>query len=142
MATFESVTYALEHTPVFGSEGEVLGNALQLIAGATGIAGEIPGAGGDQQFRVFADLKAGAIEGFRSNPDFKASRNKHGPLQLYHHGFPDSFRQDRFKNRAGYEAGLQPSYDRKKLKSDIDIDYRFFPFHNFPANSDVRAEGN
>jgi RHS repeat-associated protein len=46
MATYESVTYALEHTQLVDSKGGNMGNALQQVSGVTGIAGEVAGAGG------------------------------------------------------------------------------------------------
>jgi RHS repeat-associated protein len=76
MATFESVTFALEHTQLVDANGNSMGNALQQVAGVTRIAGEVPGASGDQQFRVYADLKLGAIETFAKAQGFEASSNK------------------------------------------------------------------
>jgi hypothetical protein len=143
MSTFESVTYALEHTQLVDSEGNSMGNALQQVAGVTKIAGEVPGAGGDKQFRLYADLKPGAIENFGNAQGFEPSSNKVlGLFQVYHHGFPDSYCQIRHDGVIGMEAGVQPSYNRKTLGSDIDVDYRFGAAHLQPANSDVRAPGN
>lgn len=144
MATFESVTYALEHTQLVDAKGNNLGNALQQVAGVTGIAGEIKGEkSGDKQFRLYADLKEGAVEAFGKAQGFERSSNKIGGLiQIYHKGFPDSYRQKRENGVKGMEAGLQPSYSKDKLRSDIDVDYRFGTEHLKPANSDVRAPGN
>lgn len=144
MATYESVTYALEHTQLVDSQGNSMGNALQQVAGVSKIAGEIPGSSkGDQQFRVFADLKSGAIEAFGNAQGFEPSSNRVlGLFQIYHQGFPDSFRQIRREGVRGMEAGLQPSFKRSTLRSDIDVDYRFGAAHLQPANSDVRAPGN
>ena len=145
MATYESVTYALEHTSVIDASGN-LGNALQQVAGVTGIAGEVSGAGGDKQFRIFADMKPGGIDAIGATPGFKADSNIKARLlffniQPYHKGFPDSYRQDRKSGVTGMEAGLQPSYSKDKLRADIDVDYRFLS-HLGTANSDIRAKGN
>ncbi len=144
MATFESVTYALEHTQLVDSKGNSMGNALQQVAGVSRIAGEIPGSSkGDEQFRIIADLKPGAVETFGKSQGFEPSSNKVlGLFPIYHQGFPDSFRQTRREGVMGMEAGVQPSYNRNTLRSDIDVDYRFGGAHLQPANSDVRAPGN
>jgi RHS repeat-associated protein len=144
MATFESVTYALEHTQLVDSKGNSMGNALQQVAGVSRIAGETPGSSkGDDQFRIFVDLKPGAVETFGKSQGFEPSSNKVlGLFQIYHQGFPDSFRQTRREGVIGMEAGVQPSYNRNTLRSDIHVDYRFGGAHLQPANSDVRAPGN
>jgi RHS repeat-associated protein len=138
MATLESVTYALEHTNVSGG-----GNALQQVAGVTGIAGEVKGESGDKQFRLFAELTPGAIDKISKTGGFEYSSNvKLGFIQLYHKGFPYSYRQNTLPS-------LQPSYSKgnillDSLRSDIDIDYEphSSPAHLQPANSDVRAPGH
>ncbi len=144
MSTFESVTYALEHTQLVDQQGNSLGNALQQVQGVTEIAGEVPGVGGDKQFRLYADMKPGGIEAFASTPGFEYSSNNFLGIQFLHKGFPDSYRQKRDADIKGMEAGLQPSYSKDKSKSDIDIDY--FPRtdrrHTKPFNSDVRYPGN
>jgi len=144
MATYESVTYAMEHTQLPNEQGDNIGNALQQVAGVSRIAGEVPGSSkGDEQFRVYADLKPEAVETFGKAQGFEPSSNKVlGLFQVYHHGFPDSFRQIRRQGVTGMEAGVQPSYNRSTLRSDIDVDYRFGTAHLQPANSDVRAPGN
>lgn len=144
MATFESVTYALEHTQLADKKGNNMGNALQLVAGVTEIAGEVKGESGDKQFRIYADLKEGAVDKFAQAKDFKYSSNRKllGLIQPYHKGFPDSYRQTRKEGVKGLEAGLQPSISEDGRRSDIDIDYRFGAAHLKAANSDVRAPGN
>jgi hypothetical protein len=146
MATFESVTYALEHTQLIDKQGNNMGNALQQVAGVTTIAGEVPRASGDKQFRIFADLKEGAIAKFGKAQGFESSPNApFGVLEVfqkYHKGFPLSYRQLREPGVTGMEAGVQPSYSRDGRRSDIDVDYRFGLSHLQPANSDVRAPGN
>lgn len=97
----------------------------------------------DQQFRIFADLRPGAIETFAKAQGFEASSNKVlGLFQIYHKGFPDSFRQIRREGVKGLEAGLQNSYNSSNRRADVDVDYRFGAAHLKPANSDVRAPGN
>jgi len=144
MATFESVTFALEHTQLVDASGNSMGNALQQVTGVTKIAGEISGSSkGDEQFRIYADLKPGGPESFGRVQGFRPSSNKVlGLFQIYHQGFPDSFRQIRQQGVRGMEVGVQTSYNRSTLRSDIDVDYRFGSAHLRPANSDVRAPGN
>ena len=124
-----------------------MGNALQQVNGVTRIAGEAPGAGGDVQFRIYADLKPGAVDTFGKSQGFESSPNEKKFLgipmgQPYHKGFPYSYRQIRQEGVTGLEAGVQPSYSRDGARSDIDVDYRFGLSHLQPANSDVRAPGN
>ena len=145
MSTYESITYALEHTQLYDRQGSSLGTALQQIQGVIGIAGEIAGRSGDKQFRIYADLKAGTIEAFASTPGFEKKSNALFGielLQIYHKGYPDSYRQRREKGVKGMEAGLQASYSNNQKRSDIDIDYHFGLKHFRPTNSDVRASGN
>ena len=121
---------------------EILG-MLDQVLGVSRIAGEIPGSSkGDEQFRIFADLKPGAVETFGKAQGFEPSfDNVLGLFQIYHQGFPDSFRQIRQEGVQGVEAGVQSSYNRT-LRSDIDVDYRFGTAHLQPVNSDVRAPEN
>lgn len=146
MATFESVTYALEHTQLMDAKGNDLGNALQQVSGVTKILGEDPkhpNDQGDTQFRIYADLKEGATEKFANAAGFKKGSNKVlGVITVYHDGFPDTFRQTRKEGVKGQEAGLQPSTSKDGRRSDIDVDYRFGGAHFKPSNSDVRASGN
>jgi hypothetical protein len=146
MATFESVTYALEHTQLIDSAGNSFGNALQQVAGVTEIAGEIPGASGDKQFRIFANMNIDGIENISRSQGFSSSSNEHRFLffrwQTLHKGFPYSYRQNREMGVKGLRAGVQPSYSRDKSRADIDVDYRFGLSHIQPANSDIRAPGN
>jgi hypothetical protein len=143
MATFESVTYALEHTQLIDSAGNSFGNALQQYAGVTEIAGEIAGASGDKQFRIFGELKPGAISVISQSQGWKPSSNKVMLfIQLYHKGFPYSYRQITIPNiQTSYASGNMLT---DFLRTDTDIDYepKTSPAHFKPANSDIRAPGH
>jgi len=142
MATFESITYTLEHTQLTDSQGKPAGNALQLVQGVTEILGEVKGAGGDKQFRMYAELKPEAQKTLPQAKEFEKGSNSFLGIQIYYRGFPISFRQPRSEGKKGQEAGLQISTSKDIRRSDTDIDYRFGRAHFEPANSDVRAPGN
>lgn len=138
MATFEAVTHALDNTPITDANGNVTGNALQLVAGVTDIRGEILGARGDQQFRLFGNLREDVLEVLSSSTGFGGvGRNLFG----FHPGYPISIRQ------RGSPPGIQFSISEDGLRGDIDIDYRRRPLlgifdregHLRPSNSDVMS---
>jgi RHS repeat-associated protein len=135
-ATYEAVTHALMNTALTDANGNVVGNALDLVASVDSIAGEVEGKGGDKQFRVYFTLKEGAAEILQSAQGFARGKNR-----VHHEGFPDSFRQGRNPLRKGKRAGLQVSVSADGNRSDVDVDYRFLT-HLTVDNSDVRAEGN
>ena len=137
--TFEAVTHALLSSELTDAEGRSLGRAFDIIADVERVAGQYYGRGGDQQFRLYVDLKPDAVDTLqRSAQFFEGHENT-----VYHVGYPYSFRQE------GDVPNMQVSVSDDGLKADIDVDYRsskspqaLFNGHLTSANSDVRAGDN
>jgi hypothetical protein len=118
--------------------GEPLGNALELVDVVEDVAGEVSGARGDQQFRIYAVMKPGVIEKLQDANEFFRDKNN----SRYHKGFPVCFRMPDIPS-------IQVSLTRDGKRADIDVDYRSpkFPHalvngHLRASNSDVRAGNN
>jgi hypothetical protein len=138
-ATFEAVTHALLNTPLTAQDGSSLGTGLDLIQLVEAVYGQIPGLGGDRQFRLYALLKPDALDRLSRSQQFK----RRGDNDVFHAGYPISFRQ-----RGGVPA-LQLSITATGRRADIDIDYRstrvpfvLFNGHFRSSNSDVRGDRN
>jgi hypothetical protein len=137
-STFEAVSQALLSTNLTSASGEPLGNALDLIDVIEDVAGELRGARGDQQFRIYAVMKPGAIEKLQESTEFFRDKDN----RYYHKGFPVCFRMTGLPS-------IQVSLTRDGKRADIDVDYRSSKFPNAlvnghlrAANSDVRAGNN
>lgn len=138
-STFDAVTHALWNTKLTGSDGKSLGTALDLIDTVEDIAGEVPEARGDRQFRIYVYLKPNAIQTLGASQEFKREKdNTH-----YHFGFPICFRL------VGGPPSIQCSISQDGKRGDFDVDYRSSSFpsalvngHLSAANSDVRAGDN
>ena len=138
-STFDAVTHALWKTAMTGPDGKSLGTALDLIDAVEDIAGEVPEARGDRQFRIYVYLKPNAIETLGASQEFKREKdNTH-----YHFGYPICFRL------VNGPPSIQFSISRDGKRADVDVDYRSSSFpsalvngHLSAANSDVRAGDN
>jgi hypothetical protein len=137
-STFDAVTQALSTTKLTSKASEPLGNALDLIDVVEDVAGEVPGARGDQQFRIYAVMKSGAIETLEDSNEFFRDKDN----SRYHKGFPVCFRMPGIPS-------IQVSLTRDGKRADIDVDYRSPKFpqalvngHLRASNSDVRAGNN
>jgi hypothetical protein len=138
-STFDAVTHALWKTKMTGPDGKSLGTALDLIDAVEDIAGEVPEARGDRQFRIYVYLKSNTIQTLDASQEFKREKdNTH-----YHFGFPICFRL------LGGPPSIQCSISRDGKRGDFDVDYRSSSFpsalvngHLSAANSDVRAGDN
>jgi hypothetical protein len=137
-STFEAVTQALLNTKLTSESGEPLGNALELVDVVEDVAGEVSGARGDQQFRIYAVMKPGVIEKLQDANEFFRDKNN----SRYHKGFPVCFRMPDI-------SSIQVSLTRDGKRADIDVDYRSPKFpqalvngHLRASNSDVRAGNN
>ena len=138
-STFDAVTHALWNTKLTDPEGKSLGTALDLIDAVEDIAGEVPEARGDRQFRIYVYLKPNTIQTLDASQEFKREKdNTH-----YHFGFPICFRL------VGGPPSIQCSISRDGKRGDFDVDYRSSSFpsalvngHLSAANSDVRAGDN
>jgi RHS repeat-associated protein len=140
MATFESITHALEHTELHGKDKNKLGNALQLVAGVGIILGadsNHPDDKGDIQYRLIIGLTKEAEETLKKATEFQKDAL---PNLFYHREFPDSYRQN-----GGPHDGMpsvQFSINGKSRLADVDVDFRAIlsrEGHTHPSNSDVTS---
>ena len=137
--TFYGITHALMNSRLTDAQGASLGTALDRIDSIERIAGQYAGRGGDEQFRLFVNLKPDTREVLeKSNEFFKDHENT-----VYHVGYPHSYRQ------AGKEPNIQFSMSEDGSRADIDVDYRasktpqsMFNGHLTSSNSDIRVGEN
>ena len=135
-STFSAVTHALTASTLTDRRsGQSLGRTIDIIDYVEGLRGQVKGAPGDQQFRVYVALKPGAREMIDNAKEFRQTADN----TFFHQGYPISYRQE------GYPS-IQISMARDALRADIDVDYRSSRFpvslvngHLSAANSDVRA---
>ena len=97
--------------------------------------GQVPGAGGDHQFRIVVLLRPDAVSVLDRSQQF----SRHHDNTHFHQDYPRNYRQ------RGVPS-IQFSISEHGVRADIDVDYRsaFFLFvlfdgHLTAANSDVRA---
>jgi len=138
-STFFGITHALAHTTMTDAGGAALGSALDRIESIERIAGQYAGRGGDQQFRLYVNLKPETRNILEKSQQFFRDHEN----TVYHVGYPDSYRQ------VGKEPNLQMSLAEDGLKANIDVDYRssrspqgLFNGHLTSANSDIRVGEN
>jgi hypothetical protein len=137
--TFQAVTHALMNSRLTSKDGRPMGTALDLVDVVERVAGQVPNARGDHQFRVYVYLKPGALNKLYAAKEFEREHDN----TVYHVGYPINFRQ------IGGVPSIQVSIARTGKRADIDVDYRssagvkaLFSGHLTSANSDVRAGGN
>jgi hypothetical protein len=138
--TFSAITHALIHTPLTDKDGKSLGaSAIILIDKVDTVAGQIPGVGGDEQFRIYIELKPGALEILEKSKEFARGPDN----TIYHHGYPVCYRS------SGGTPSIQVSSRKDGKQADIDVDYRSSKFpaalvngHLTASNSDVRSGNN
>lgn len=138
--TFDAITHSLSQTQLTDLlTGKPLGTALDLVAGIESVNGELSGARGDHQFRLYVRLKQDALKKLYASAEFVRT----GDNTVYHIGFPVNFRLQ------GKEPSIQFSLTRTGRRADIDVDYRsshgpqaLVNGHLTAANSDVRAGKN
>ena len=137
--TFYGITHALMHTTLTDMQGASLGTALDRVEGIERIAGQYAGRGGDEQFRLYVNLKPDTRDVLGKSREFFRDHEN----TVYHVGYPHSYRQ------AGKEPNIQMSLAEDGLSADIDVDYRasktpqsMFNGHLTSANSDIRVGEN
>ncbi len=137
--TFNAVTHALLNTSLTSESGQVLAmSALELVEKVDSAAGEIFGARGDEQFRIYVQLSPNALELLNLSQEFKHTVDN----TVYHKGYPTCYRTKGVPS-------IQISLTRDASLADIDVDYRSAKFpvallngHLTASNSDVRAGDN
>lgn len=137
--TFDAVTHALLTTRLTDPSGESLGDALALVERLESVRGEVTGARGDRQFRMYVRLKPGALDTLERSQQFRRGLDN----SVYHKGYPINYRGQ------GGVPSVQFSVSRDGRRADIDVDYRSSSFpvglfngHLTSSNSDVRAGNN
>ncbi len=126
-------------TPLTDSSGGRLGDALALIEHVDGVRGEVPGASGDRQFRMYVRLRPDARDTLERSKEFSRGVDN----TVYHKGYPLNYREQ------GGTPSIQISTAPDGQRADIDVDYRSSSFpvalfngHLTASNSDVRAGSN
>jgi len=138
--TFYGVTHALIKTKLTEPSGNILaGSAIAIVDKLDSVAGALPGSRGDEQFRIYVQLKPGAQDLLAKSQEFRRTRDN----TIYHKGYPVCFRSN-----TGTPS-IQVSMTRDGNRADIDVDYRSSKFpgalvngHLSSTNSDVRAGNN
>ena len=137
--TFEAVTHALMTSALTDQSGASLGDALALVQQVDAVRGELPGASGDRQFRLYVRLRPDAVATLERSQQFKRGADN----TVYHKGYPLNYREQ------GGAPSIQFSVALDKSRADIDVDYRSSSFpaalfngHLTASNSDVRAGTN
>ena len=138
--TFNAVTHALISTQLTDKSGGKLGSAIQIIDKLDTVKGEVPGASGDKQFRIYVQLKTGCVGHAGQEPAVSASGRQHSLPQ----GIPALL-----SRQACSHPPSRYRRPRDQMRADIDVDYRSSGFpkglvngHLSAANSDVRAGRN
>src|SRR4029453_2577350 len=134
--TFDAVTHALLTTPLTEASGQKFSDGLALIERVETVKGEVSGASGDRQFRMYVRLTANAREMLERSQEFKRGIDN----AVYHKGYPLNYRE-----QSGAPS-IQVSIALDGRQADVDVDYRssnfpvmLFNGHLSAANSDVRA---
>lgn len=137
--TFEAVTHALMTSELSDESGNSLGTPLDVIEHVDAVRGQIKGARGDNQFRIYCRLKPGSRDILERAREFVREGDNHH----YHKGYPLNYRQ------LGGVPSIQISMALDEISVDIDVDYRSSKIpaalingHLTSANSDVRAGDN
>ncbi len=137
--TFDAVTHALHNSKLSDEGGQSLGTALGLIAKIDRVAGQYYGRSGDQQFRVYSEVRSETRDILEKSKEFYRDHDN----TVYHKGYPLNYRQK------GKPPTIQISLMEEGTRADIDVDYRsskmpqsLFNGHLTSSNSDVRAGDN
>ena len=138
--TFNAVTHALLMTKLTDGSGESLSDSsIELVDRLDDVAGQILGLRGDRQFRIYVEMKPGAVELLTRSKEFSRAADN----TVYHKGYPLCFRS------TSGTPSIQVSLTRDGSRADIDVDYRSSKFplalvngHLTASNSDIRVAGN
>ena len=89
--TFDAVTHALMTTPLTDASGQKFGDGLALVERVDTVKGEVSGASGDRQFRMYVRLTPDAREMLERSREFKRGIDN----AVYHKGYPLNYREQR-----------------------------------------------
>jgi len=137
--TFDAITYALMTTPLTDESGANFGDGLSVVDRVDSVRGQVLGATGDRQFRMYVRLKPDAVKMLERSKEFQRGMDN----TIYHKGYPTNYREQ------GGTPSIQVSTSPDGTRADIDVDYRSASFpaamfngHLSASNSDVRAGNN
>ncbi len=137
--TFDAITYALMVTALTDESGTKYGDGLSIIDRVDSVRGQVLGAAGDRQFRMYVRLKPDAVAMLERSKEFQRGMDN----TTYHKGYPTNYREQ------GGTPSIQVSVAPDGARADIDVDYRSASFpaavfngHLTASNSDVRAGKN
>jgi hypothetical protein len=135
--TFDAITNALETTPLTDGSGQRFGDTLDIIEQVDMVRGQVIGQSGDQQFRMYVQLKEDAISMLDRSREFRHAADN----TVYHKGYPLNYRQ------RGGSPSIQVSIALDRRRADVDVDYRasFFPasmFNGYDVEVPLSATGN
>ena len=95
--TFNAVTHALLMTKLTDGSGESLAeSAIELVDRLDDVAGQVLGSRGDRQFRIYVQVKPGALERLTRSKEFSRSADN----TVYHKGYPLCFRSRVVRHRS------------------------------------------
>src|SRR5215213_9270833 len=86
--TFNAVTHALISTQLTGESGKKLGSAIQIVDKIDTVRGEILGSRGDEQFRIYIQLRTNALDLLEHSQQFRRMDDN----AAYHKGYPTCYR--------------------------------------------------
>src|SRR5688572_28486478 len=117
--TFNGVTHALLLSKLTDESGKPLAaTALDLVDKIDSVAGEVLGGKGDHQYRIYVQMKPGALELLNRSQEFSRKADN----TVFHKGYPICFRSD------SGTPSIQISLTRDGTRADIDVDYRSSKF--------------
>ena len=103
-------------TPLTDAAGARLGglqDALALVGHVESIRGQVPGASGDHQFRIYVRLIPAALDTLARSQEFKRGVDN----TVFHKGYPTNYRAQ------GGTPSIQISIAPDGHRADIDVDY-------------------
>src|SRR5262245_59649241 len=80
--TFDAITYALMTTPLTDDAGSKFGDGLSIVHRVDSVRGQVLGASGDRQFRMYVRLVPGAADMLERSQEFKRGMDN----TVYHKG--------------------------------------------------------
>ena len=80
--TFDAITYALMMTPLTDESGTKYGDGLSIIERVDSVRGQVLGAAGDRQFRMYVRLEPDAVKMMERSKEFQRGMDN----TIYHRG--------------------------------------------------------
>ena len=116
--TFDAITFALERTSLTDASEQRLGDALDFLERVESTKGQVTGASGDRQFRMYVLLTEGALDKLERSKEFEARSRQLGVSQGISYQLPSEGACRRSSFRSAPDG----------RRADIDVDYRSSTF--------------